>query len=51
MLYNLSGIQAGGAVQAVANPPPSAPAAPPPQSKEFNTASLCKYGKLYYIFI
>ncbi|CAH0724652.1 unnamed protein product, partial [Brenthis ino] len=38
------GIQAGGAVQAVANPPP-APAAPPQQSKEFNTASLCKFGQ------
>ncbi|XP_049874063.1 mediator of RNA polymerase II transcription subunit 30 [Pectinophora gossypiella] len=33
-------------VTASAPPPPAAPpAAPPPQNKEFNTASLCKFGQ------
>ncbi|XP_075969663.1 mediator complex subunit 30 [Anticarsia gemmatalis] len=41
------GMQAGGAVvSAGAAPPPTQPAAAqPPQNKEFNTASLCKFGQ------
>ncbi|CAB3240295.1 unnamed protein product [Arctia plantaginis] len=42
-----TGMQPGGAVvSAGAAPPPAQPAAPPPpQNKEFNTASLCKFGQ------
>ncbi|XP_063838099.1 mediator of RNA polymerase II transcription subunit 30 [Ostrinia nubilalis] len=40
------GMQAAGAVVAAAAAPPAPPApAPPPQNKEFNTASLCKFGQ------
>ncbi|KAJ2947695.1 hypothetical protein O0L34_g9463 [Tuta absoluta] len=39
-------MQTSGAVSAATAAPPSAPAAqPPPQNKEFNTASLCKFGQ------
>ncbi|XP_045776498.1 mediator of RNA polymerase II transcription subunit 30 isoform X1 [Maniola jurtina] len=42
----VSGVmQAAGSVQAAAAAPPSAPASHPPQNKEFNTASLCKFGQ------
>ncbi|XP_053622241.1 mediator of RNA polymerase II transcription subunit 30 [Plodia interpunctella] len=36
---------AGGAVTAAAPSPAAPPAAPPAQPKEFNTASLCKFGQ------
>ncbi|KAJ8735376.1 hypothetical protein PYW07_006996 [Mythimna separata] len=40
------GMQAGGAVSNNTAPPPAQPpAAQPPQNKEFNTASLCKFGQ------
>ncbi|KAI5639721.1 mediator complex subunit 30 domain-containing protein [Phthorimaea operculella] len=39
-------MQTPGAVTTPTTAPPSAPAAqPPPQNKEFNTASLCKFGQ------
>ncbi|XP_050344030.1 mediator of RNA polymerase II transcription subunit 30 isoform X3 [Nymphalis io] len=39
------GMQTAAAVQVAAAAPPPAPVAHPPQSKEFNTASLCKFGQ------
>ncbi|XP_031769109.2 mediator of RNA polymerase II transcription subunit 30 [Galleria mellonella] len=40
-----AGMQGGGAVAATAPSPAPPAAAPPPQHKEFNTASLCKFGQ------
>lgn len=53
MLFHLipAGMQAAAAVSAAAAPPQAPAAAPPPQNKEFNTASLCKYGYMIYVFI